>query len=544
MKILRFVAQADASARVRFVAISLLAGLMNAGVLMVVNFAARAAYGSIENFYLFFVFLLAVVTYSVAQRRAFAMVAADVEATVYRTRIEFFGLIRRCELLSIEATGEARILAAMTGEAQRLSQAMGQVSTGVQSVLVALITGLYIAYISRPAFMLWLLSVAVSAHLILRQWDVTQRLLQRAAGKDGEFQDTTAALLHGFKEVKLSRRRADALYVELFALADDARTIRTEAQEGMSRSYVFGQVLFFLLVGAMVFLLPALGDISKDTLAQATTAVLFVLGPVSMIIGSIPALATAEAAARAIDALEAVLKAQITAEATADDGGEPSQPGPFRSLALSGVTFRYPQNDRGDGFVLGPIDFRVSAGETVFITGGNGSGKSTFLRLLTGLYPPQTGEIILDARPVDPAHMQELRDRIAAVFSDYFLFRKLYGVEVVAEDADALLAEMEVAGKTALRDGAFTTVQLSTGQRKRLALIAAVLEGKELLVLDEWAADQDPVFRRKFYEVILPALKRRGITIVAATHDDRWFHLADRWIRLADGRIAEERERT
>ena len=217
MKILRFVAQADTSTRVYFVAVSLLAGLMNAGVLMVVNFAARAAYGSIENFYLFFVFLLAVVIYSVAQRRAFAMVAADVEATVYRTRIEFFDLIRRCELLSIEAMGEARILSAMTAEAQRLSQAMGQVSTGLQSILVALITGVYIAYISRPAFVLWLLSVTISAHLILRQWDVSQRLLQRAAGKDGEFQDTTAALLQGFKEVKLSSRRADALYGELFA---------------------------------------------------------------------------------------------------------------------------------------------------------------------------------------------------------------------------------------------------------------------------------------------------------------------------------------
>ena len=115
--------------------------------------------------------------------------------------------------------------------------------------------------------------------------------------------------------------------------------------------------------------------------------------------------------------------------------------------------------------MLGPIDFRVTAGETVFITGGNGSGKSTFLRLLTGLYPPQTGQIILDGGPVDPAHMQELRDRIAAVFADYFLFRKLYGVTVEAKDADALLQEMEIAGKTALSDGAFTTVHVSTGQR-------------------------------------------------------------------------------
>lgn len=541
MKLFRFVMPADSAAGMRFVIISLLAGLMNAGVLMIVNIASQTAYGTAENFYLFFVFLLAVAIYFVAQGRAFAMVAADVEATVYRARLGLLGLIRRCELLSIEAIGEARILGAMTAEAQRLSQAMSQLTTGLQSVLVAFLTGIYIAYISRAAFVLWMISVAISGYLILRQWDVSQRLLTRATAKDGEFQDTSAALLHGFKEVKLSRRRADALYVELFAQADAARAIRTEAQAGMSRSYVFGQVLFFLLVGAMVFLLPALSDISAKTLAEATMAVLFVLGPVSMIIGAVPALASAEAAARAIVGLEAALEAQVAAEAAADDGDVPPDIGRFRSLELSGVTFRYPDNNRGDGFVLGPIDFRVAAGETVFITGGNGAGKSTFLRLLTGLYRPQSGRILLDGSPVDPTHLQELRDRIAAVFADYFLFRKLYGVDVVAEEAGELLRDMEIADKAAIRNGAFSTVQLSTGQRKRLALIAAVLEGKKLLVLDEWAADQDPGFRRKFYEVLLPALKRRGITIIAATHDDRWFHLADRRIRLSDGRIVEER---
>jgi putative ATP-binding cassette transporter len=145
----------------------------------------------------------------------------------------------------------------------------------------------------------------------------------------------------------------------------------------------------------------------------------------------------------------------------------------------------------------------------------------------------------VDSWPVDEANLQDVRDRIAAVFSDYFLFRKLYGLTdtLVPEDADALLREMAISDKAAIRDGAFTTVRLSTGQRKRLALIAAVLEGKPLLVLDEWAADQDPVFRRKFYEEVLPSLKARGITIIAATHDDRWFHLADRQIRLSEGLI-------
>jgi putative ATP-binding cassette transporter len=542
MKLFRFIRPASSAAATRFVIISLLAGLMNAGVLVIVNFASQTVYGTAWSIYLFFVFLLAVGIYFVAQSQAFAMVASEVEATVHRARLEVLDLVRRCELLSIEATGEARILGAMTGEAQRLSQAMAQLTTGLQSTLVAIITAFYIAYVSGAAFALWVISVAIAAYMILRQWGISQGLLVRATAKDGEFQDTSAALLHGFKEVKLNRHRADALYRELFGLAEEARDIRAEAQAGMNRSFVVGQVLFFLLIGSMVFLLPALGTISARTLAQATMAVLFVLGPVSMIIGAIPALSSAEAAAGAIFSLEAALQAQISAEGQRLTG-EPPLPLPersaFRSLELRGVTFRYPRSERGSGFVLGPLDFKVTAGETVFITGGNGAGKSTFLRILTGLYPAQGGEILLDGHPVDEASLQAVRDCIAAVFADYFLFRKLYGLTdgLAPEDADALLEEMAIADKAAIRNGAFTTVQLSTGQRKRLALIAAVLEGKPLLVLDEWAADQDPVFRRRFYEEVLPSLKARGITIIAATHDDRWFHLADRQIRLSEGLI-------
>ncbi|WP_158923910.1 cyclic peptide export ABC transporter [Acidisphaera sp. S103] len=541
MKLFRFIKPSSSAAAAQFLIVSLLAGVMNAGVLVIVNFASQTAYGTVWSFYLFFIFLLAVSVYFVAQSHAFGMVAVEVEATVYRARLEVLDLVRRCELLSIEATGEARILGAMTGEAQRLSAAMAQLTTGLQSALVAVITAAYIAYVSGAAFALWVISVAVAAYMILRQWGISQDLLIRATVKDGEFQDTSAALLHGFKEVKLSRRRADALYEELFGLADESRAIRAEAQAGMNRSFVVGQVLFFLLIGSMVFLLPALGTISAKTLGQATMAVLFVLGPVSMIIGAIPALSSAEAAARAIYDLEATLQAQIKAESSllANDPAPLPERKDFRSLELRGVTFRYPRNERGSGFVLGPLDFRVNAGETVFITGGNGAGKSTFLRILTGLYPAQGGEILVDSRPVDEANLQDVRDRIAAVFSDYFLFRKLYGLTDTMEpdEADALLREMAIADKAAIRDGAFTTVQLSTGQRKRLALIAAVLEGKPLLVLDEWAADQDPVFRRKFYEEVLPSLKARGITIIAATHDDRWFHLADRQIRLSEGLI-------
>ena len=348
MKIFRFIAPTNDSAWLRLIAVSLIAGAANAGVLMIVSFAARSAYGTSSNFYLFFVFVLTVAVYYVAQRMAFAMVASDVEATVHRTRLRILSLVRRCELIGIEAMGEARILSAMTAEAQGLSQAMSQVTAGLQSVLVAIMTGAYIAWLSRPAFLLWLFVVAASSVLILREWSTSQRLLGEAGAKDGLFQSTTSSLLQGFKEVKLNRRRADALFAELTTLAGEARDIRTTAQHGMSRSYVFGQVLFFLLVGSMVFLLPALGNITADTLKEATTAVLFVLGPVSMIIGAIPALSSAESAATGLVALEDALVAQVAAEG-GEDAASRREPrgGTFQSLDLSGIMFSYPNGKRG-----------------------------------------------------------------------------------------------------------------------------------------------------------------------------------------------------
>src|SRR6266851_5760672 len=165
---------------------------------------------------------------------------------------------------------------------------------------------------------------------------------------------------------------------------------------------------------------------------------------------------------------------------------------------MRNVVFRYVDKWSDAVFQVGPIDFTLLSGDLVFITGGNGSGKSTFLKLL------------------------------AAIFPDYHLFEKLYGVpDPDPAEVDSLLAQFQLHDKTHLTDGHFSTLDLSQGQRKRLALIVSLLEKRPLLLLDEWAADQDPEFRRKFYYELLPELKRSGETVVAITHDDRYIDEMD-----------------
>ena len=208
--------------------------------------------------------------------------------------------------------------------------------------------------------------------------------------------------------------------------------------------------------------------------------------------------------------------------------------------------FRYVDKFSETAFQIGPIDFTLHSGELVFITGGNGSGKSTILRVLSGLYPPDSGDIMLDGMRVDGSTRDTYRALMSAIFFDYHLFRRLYGIPAMEPgELDRLLAKFRLGDKTGLNaDGEFRTLDLSGGQRRRLALIVSMLEKRPILILDEWTAEQDPEFRRKFYDELLPELMQAGATVVVITHDDRYLDELDmpaRRIRMDEGRIVDQR---
>lgn len=192
-----------------------------------------------------------------------------------------------------------------------------------------------------------------------------------------------------------------------------------------------------------------------------------------------------------------------------------------------------------DGFTLfevGPLDLNIRQGEVLFIVGGNGSGKSTLLKLLTGLYPPSGGSMTLDGATIGPETYQTYRELFSAIFADFHLFRKLYGLESPDEQKiRELLREMELTRKTRYADRRFSDIDLSSGQRKRLAYIAALLEDKPIYVFDEWAADQDPIFRKYFYNNLIGDLRTMGKTVIAVSHDDRYFNRADRVLKMEEG---------
>lgn len=399
-------------------------------------------------------------------------------------------------------------------------------------------TTIYIATLSLPALALVAVVLLVAARLYRKRGERAGIDLRRAHEEVVALHEMVEGLLAGFKEVKLSSRRAAELLQDAVMVSGRTAFFRSLAQRALGVNFVFSQVAIFILLGTLVFILPALSSTFADSTVKVLTAVLFLVGPVSGVISAAPQITVANAAAENLLKLEKLFDENVEKGIVADDAREVAAPAfsDFSSIDLRHLTFA-----RGEGserFVVGPIDLSIRRGETLFITGGNGSGKTTFIKMLTGLYPADSGEILVDGRLVDRADMQRYRNIFGAVFSDFHLFPTLYGVERIdRERAASLIDEMEVENKVHLDGRRFSTVDLSTGQRKRLALVATQLEHPPIMVLDEWAADQDPHFRAKFYQLVLPRLRAAGITVIAITHDDKYFHHADRRLHLEDGRV-------
>lgn len=222
----------------------------------------------------------------------------------------------------------------------------------------------------------------------------------------------------------------------------------------------------------------------------------------------------------------------------------PRAAGPLE-IELRGATYSYRDEEGVSQFAVAPVDLRVESGRILFIVGGNGSGKSTLVKMILGLYEPTAGSVLLNGDAIEGAERREwYRQHFSVVFADFYLFPDIAGIGVdnARERAQKYLALLQLDKKVRIEGDTFSTTSLSSGQRKRLALVGAYLEDRPIYVFDEWAADQDPNFKNVFYTQLLPELKARGKAVVVVSHDDRYFEVADEIIKMEDGRIVKDEE--
>lgn len=520
-----------------------LGGISIAAVLVAINVGLQGADDERKaNLWAVTLFLVALFLFVRAQYYVTITTAAEIEAIVHRLRMRVVDLVRHSELLAMEEIGRANIVASITSDAAVLTQASALLSITAQGAALVLFVTIYVAFLSFAVFATAVAVVSTAGIILhLRNRRVIAEK-QVSAEWERRLFDRLADFLDGFKEVRLNSQRSDDLFEDAGEVSRRAANIKIRSQAETFKMIVTSQFSMYLLIGAVVFVAPQLSDtLGGISLTKTTTALMFVVGACFGLVQSIPVMLNANAAADRIERLEAALRAS----AATPKPGEIRISKQFDQITMRKIVFRYLDRFSDTTFQIGPLDFSLHSGELVFITGGNGSGKSTFLRVLAGLYPPDSGDISFDGIDVNNTTRDAYRALMAAIFSDYHLFKRLYGIaESELGDVSRLLRKFRLADKTVLSDDEFSTLDLSGGQRKRLALIVSLLEKRPILLLDEWTAEQDPEFRRKFYIELLPEMMQAGLTIVMITHDDRYLdelNISARRFRMDEGRLVEER---
>ena len=417
---------------------------------------------------------------------------------------------------------------------EQLSQAVVPMVSGVESIILFIFMLAYVFFISISA---GFMTVVVVISLIigyLNVADAMQLSMQNSSLSIEKLNLISEDVVDGFSELKFSKMKRDAINIDLDKASGEVSTTKSILADLLSNLISFGSSSAYLLTAAIVFVLPIVSP-SDAGVYKIVTAVLLLLGPIGGLIGVIQQFSTIQFATKSIQEFEQRLSDKI--------GFDENSPGPdysaFTKLGISHANYSHVSEDGVAEFSVANLSADFQRGQIVFITGGNGSGKTTALRLLTGLYPLKSGQICVDGLLVPTPVPQSYRDLFSVIFADYHTFNRAYGLDPEGlARFDQALCELKIRDKCpADLSGPLNRDALSTGQRKRLALALALAEDRPVLVLDEWAADQDPITRERLYRQILPNLKASGKTIIAVTHDDRYFEYADVRYHMSEGRL-------
>jgi putative ATP-binding cassette transporter len=462
------------------------------------------------------------------------------EKTAFRLKLALSRQILDKELRELEKIGEHRLFAVLVEDISTITSLVGRLPNAfINSAIVAGCYG-YMLWLSPPLFLFNICFLACALTVFFLPARIAKRRLAIAREVSDSAVRQFQHLTRGLKELILhapKRRQflSDHLHADNERLMDhniSSKTIYIVSQR-------FGDLLILANIGCIVFLLPAFYPVDGYVLTGFVLACMFSLSPLSTLISFVPQWGAANVA------LEKVHSFGFHLFDTAGEGKEPALPPDIPSdpsvvLTFENIEFEYQDEMNDDRFVVGPVSFRMCSGELTFLVGGNGSGKTTLAKVICGLYPPLGGSILWNGEPVTDHNRNRYYQNFSVVFSDDFLFRHLMGIDEdeIERNARGYLETLRLERKVHLQDGAFSTAALSSGQRKRLALMTACLEDRPVYLFDEWAAGQDPSFKKIFYEEILLDLKKKKKMVLVITHDDSFFEVADRLIKLEDGKIS------
>ncbi|WP_230660971.1 multidrug ABC transporter permease/ATP-binding protein [Psychrobacter sp. I-STPA10] len=460
---------------------------------------------------------------------------------VYEFRNTLIKRIMDTDIAVIERIGSSRLLASLSKDIDSIQSAFMDLPGFIQGAILSLGASAYLFYLAWDLFLVVIaivVMIAIVGRQLVKRVYKHYRIVRNL--EDNLYQDFES-IIHGRKELSLNRQRAKLLYNQEFKT--NAFAIRKHIVIGDTLHFTalnWIDTMLLASIGVVFFLANVVGWANNTTATTFAVTILFLKSPLVQSFSSIPTFLEAHVSFNKIK--------QLGLNEPQPDFAVLQTFKPWQTLLFKNICYHYQDEAGNISFAIGPIDFRLQRGEVVFLIGGNGSGKSTFAKLLTGLYRPTSGEVTLDNQIIDandPIQYAHYRQYFSAVYTDLHLFKSLVGkADTLSEDEKQLTQEwleiLQMQDKIQLDDNhKVLNKELSQGQRKRLALLLAVVEQRELLLLDEWAADQDPQFRRTFYHEIIPRLKAMEKTLIIISHDDHYFEQADRLLQMKDGKLIE-----
>ncbi|MGC0121568.1 cyclic peptide export ABC transporter [Pseudoalteromonas piscicida] len=447
-------------------------------------------------------------------------------------RKDMYDRIRKAPIVALEKVGSAKLIAALTTDVQRIVMGARVLPDLLTNGVTLLGMMIFLYYLNRDVFLFVGYCIVFGVVTYQLPMYVSRVYITKSRKHVDNLQEGIRGIINGAKELKLNRAKSDD-YFDYALHQQESHILASDkiAQSVLRVAVNYGDILSFMVIGMISFVFVNYHQISSSELIGVVMVLLYIAGPVSVILNAIPQIAIAKVSVRKVNTLLETLPEEQFIEKIS--------PLPeWQSIRFDDVSFRYLSVDDKPGFKVGPLSFEIRKGEVVFIVGGNGSGKSTLSKLMTLHYQATEGDIYFGDTKVTMESLASCREEVAAIYSDYHLFKRLFGLKVDPERITQLLRALDLNEKVKVVDNAFSTTSLSDGQRKRLALLVSVLEDKSLYLFDEWAADQDPEFKEIFYTEILPQLKSANKAVVVISHDDRYFKIADKVIRMEQGQLS------
>lgn len=512
-------------------AISVIAGATNIWLLALINRQANASASDLNDAATFALALVLMIGVSFLSQTLLSRLSAR---TFFRLRQELVMGINNLSVRQVDVLGTHRLYTALTRDVPTVHDFIIVLPTYVFNFTVASACLVYLCTLSPRLFgiFVFFLTTALLVAKFLINDRAIAKFTQRRRTEDELF-SCYKSVIEGNKELKLNAGRAQAfMSKDLFEQATRYRDATVKAEFFWNLSSNWSLAMVFIGVGVLLFSAALVGVSERAVVASFVLVIFYMISPLTLLMNSFRTIHAAKVSLARLRELQ--LDGASAQMQRLSDAAMP----PFMSLSAQQLYFAYEGNAEEEGFSVGPFDLEIQKGEIVYFVGGNGSGKTTAAKLLMGFYPLRSGILCVNGQPVqDPAVHFE---RFSAVLQDYHLFDTVApkrGRQVDDEAIGAMIKRLRLADKVQVSGGRLSTTQLSYGQRKRLALLVAYFDNSDIYVFDEWAADQDPEFREFFYKEFLLDMKQLGKTVIAVSHDDRYFHLADKVVKFERGCI-------